>query len=100
MLEIESRELNAALRELVQSSELAEPHACGHIREIELSANDVDLHAVEPRAHDALQTVLFRELGFRFIVQNQRAAFDRRHIFVRMKTERDEIPKRADALAV
>src|SRR6185437_2757194 len=67
--------------------------------EIELASRDLDLHAIEPAAHDALQPVLLRECRLALIVHHEAAALDRGDIFVWMEAERDEIPERADPLA-
>ena len=73
----------AAVVELREAGQLSQAHAGGDIGEVELPADDIDLHAVEARTHDALQAVLLRELRLRLRVQHQGAALDGGDVLVR-----------------
>src|SRR5450759_1090972 len=95
--EILPRKMAAAAVEGGKMRQLPKTHARGDVGEIELAADEVDLHAVEAAAHDALQTILFRKRGFLGIVHHEAAALDRRHILVGVKADGYEIADRANA---
>ena len=80
--------------------QLAEADARGDVGEVVFAADEFDIHAVETRAHDALQAVLLGELGLALVVEHERAALDGGDVFVGVKTERDEVTEGADAFAV
>ena len=70
------------VRETLHVLELAQANAGGDIGEIVFAAKEIAVHAVKAGARDALQPVLLCEHGFFLVIQDERAAFDRRDVLV------------------
>ena len=75
--EVGAGQLAAPGVELLEPRQLAEADARRDVGQVELPADQLDLHAVEAGAHDALEAVLLGELRLALVVEHQAAALGR-----------------------
>ena len=99
LLEVGPRQLAALGRELLEVRKLAEADPRGDVGQVELPADQLDLHAVVAGPHDALEPVLLGELRLALVVHDEAPALDGRDVLVRVKAERDEVAEGADPAA-
>jgi hypothetical protein len=72
----------------------------GDVGQVELAAEDIDIHAAIGKALDALQAQAFTECRVNVSRQHQCAAFGRGEVLVGVEAEGDEVPVLPIALAV
>src|SRR5260221_1335489 len=95
-LEIAAGQLQAARVEPSQAAQLIDPDLRRHVGEIALSAREHNVDLTLGIALDAVKSILFEELRRARIGRSDGAAFDTRHVLVRMKTEHPQVAQAAD----
>ena len=91
LLEVAAREPPAAFGELGEMRQLPEADGGGDVGEVELAAEDVDVHAAVREALDALQAQAFAQCRIDVVRQHQRAALAGGHVLVGVEAEGDEV---------
>ena len=99
-LEIAVDERAAAGEELRQPRELRDADPRIDVGQVELAAGKGDVARAIGQVDDAVEAQRFDALRLVGVVDDQRAAFDRGDVLVRMEAERDEVAERADVAAL
>jgi hypothetical protein len=90
----------AALRvERRQLRQLRDAHRRVDVGEVELAAGDGDVARAVGEEGDAVEAQHLDLAGFALVAHDQRAAFNRRDVLVRMEAEDADVAEAADALA-
>jgi len=87
-------------RDGVDIGELAQADGGHDVAHVVFAAQHIDVDAVDAAARDALQPVFLGQFCFFQVVEDEAAAFARGDVLVGLEAERDEVAKRADALAL